>query len=171
MRKRNKKKEEFKEKIRTNLNIDFDFSKFDKLENLQQDDITKEIKSLVDRNLNLKKTKLFDWVLLGIGEDGHTASLFPGQNTLDSTKFCEATRHPKTGQLRVTMAPIAINNSARITYHVIGERKSEIVSKLTTYTSSKINYPASKIPGELFLDKKAASRIDFSGIEENALLE
>ena len=56
----NKKKEEFKEKIRTNLNIDFDFSKFDKLENLQQDDITKEIKSLVDRNLNLKKTKYTD---------------------------------------------------------------------------------------------------------------
>ena len=53
----NDKKEELKEKFRTNLNIDLDFSKFDKLENLQLDDITKEVKSLVDRNLNLKKTK------------------------------------------------------------------------------------------------------------------
>ena len=52
-----KKKEEFKEKLVTNLNIDFDFSKFDKLENLQIEDIRKEIKTLVDRNLNLKKTK------------------------------------------------------------------------------------------------------------------
>ena len=52
-----KKKEEFKEKLVTNLNIDFDFSKFDKLENLQIEDIKKEIKTLVDRNLNLKKTK------------------------------------------------------------------------------------------------------------------
>ena len=38
-----------------NLNIDFDFSKFSKLENLQIDDIRDEIKSLIDRNINLKK--------------------------------------------------------------------------------------------------------------------
>ncbi len=52
-----KKKKEFIEKLRTNLNVDFDFSKFDKLENLQIDDIKEEVKKLVDRNLNLKKTK------------------------------------------------------------------------------------------------------------------
>ena len=50
-----KKKDEFKEKLRTNLNIDFDFTKFTKLENIQLDDIREEIKTLVDRNLNLKK--------------------------------------------------------------------------------------------------------------------
>ena len=55
-----KKKEEFKEKLVTNLNIDFDFSKFDKLENLQIEDIKKEIKTLVDRNLNLKKNKIYE---------------------------------------------------------------------------------------------------------------
>ena len=52
-----KKRDEFKEKLRTNLNIDFDFTKFTKLENIQLDDIREEIKTLVDRNLNLKKTK------------------------------------------------------------------------------------------------------------------
>ena len=118
----------------------------------------------IQHHLDLKKTKLFDWVLLGIGEDGHTASLFPGQNTLDSTNFCEATRHTETRQHRITMTPMAINKSDRITYHVIGEKKAEIVSKITTHPSSQINYPASKIPGELFLDKKAASKIDYQGI-------
>ena len=59
-----KKKEEFKEKLVTNLNIDFDFSKFDKLENLQIDDIRKEIKTLVDRNINLKKTKYTNEIFL-----------------------------------------------------------------------------------------------------------
>ena len=52
-----KKKEEFKEKLQTNLNIEFDFSKFAKLENLQISDIKDEIKTLIDRNINLKKTK------------------------------------------------------------------------------------------------------------------
>ena len=52
-----KKKEEFKEKLQTNLNIEFDFSKFAKLENLQISDIKGEIKTLIDRNINLKKTK------------------------------------------------------------------------------------------------------------------
>lgn len=52
-----KKKEEFKEKLKTNLNIEFDFSKFAKLENLQISDIKDEIKTLIDRNINLKKTK------------------------------------------------------------------------------------------------------------------
>ena len=39
------------------LNIEFDFSKFAKLENLQISDIKGEIKTLIDRNINLKKTK------------------------------------------------------------------------------------------------------------------
>ena len=52
-----KKKKEFKEKLQTNLNIEFDFSKFAKLENLQISDIKGEIKTLIDRNINLKKTK------------------------------------------------------------------------------------------------------------------
>ena len=52
-----KKKKEFKEKLQTNLNIEFDFSKFAKLENLQISDIKDEIKTLIDRNINLKKTK------------------------------------------------------------------------------------------------------------------
>lgn len=125
----------------------------------------------IQHHLNRKKTKLFDWVLLGIGEDGHTASLFPGQCTLDSTNFCETTRHPDTGQPRITITPIAINNSARIIYHVIGDRKSEIVSKLTNCPSSKTNYPVSKISGELFLDKKAASKIDYQKIGEKDILK
>ena len=49
------KKKRDKGKIEQNLNIDFDFSKFSKLENLQIDDIRDEIKSLIDRNINLKK--------------------------------------------------------------------------------------------------------------------
>ena len=123
----------------------------------------------IQYHLNIKKAKLFDWALLGIGKDGHTASLFPGQDTLNSKSLCQATQHPDTAHPRITMTPIAINRSARITYHAIGGEKSEIVSKLTTHPSSKKIYPASIISGELFLDKNSASKINFSGFKKTDL--
>ncbi|MBC8284086.1 MAG: 6-phosphogluconolactonase [Nitrospinae bacterium] len=109
----------------------------------------------------------FDWVLLGIGTDGHTASLFPGQNISNLTQLCNVTQHPDTGQNRITMTHSALKKSARITYHVIGEKKSKIVSELISNPSPKIIYPASQIKGELFLDKHAASKIDIKKLEGN----
>lgn len=112
------------------------------------------------RNLKKEKSNLFDWVFLGIGEDGHTASLFPNETTISSTKLCETARHPDTGQIRITMTPAAITKSARITYHVVGESKAEIIHEMISNPSARDEYPASKIHGEWFLDKKAASKID-----------
>jgi 6-phosphogluconolactonase len=116
----------------------------------------------IQNHLVLRKGNInfFDWVFLGIGTDGHTASLFPGQNIINSKKLCKATQNPDTGQNRITMTLAALNKSDRVTYHVIGENKSEIVSKLVSKPSSSNIYPVSQIQGELFLDREAASRID-----------
>ena len=110
--------------------------------------------------LRKKKTYFFDWVFLGVGPDGHTASLFPGHNLKNSNKLCEMTQHPKTGQRRITMTPLALNNSRRITYHAIGKRKAEILFKLATDPSAGSLFPAAQIRGEWFLDREAASRLD-----------
>jgi 6-phosphogluconolactonase len=117
----------------------------------------------IQAHLALRKGDInfFDWVFLGIGEDGHTASLFPNETIISSTKLCETARHPDTGQTRITMTPAAITKSARITYHVVGENKSEIIHELISNPSPRDKYPALKIQGEWFLDKKAASKIDF----------
>ena len=107
-----------------------------------------------------KQPNLFDWVFLGVGADGHTASLFSGHDSLNSSNLCEMVRHPQTWQMRVTMTPFAIKQSNRIIYHVIGREKSGIISELVSQIGSYANYPAAHIPGEWYLDSAAASKLN-----------
>ena len=61
----------------------------------------------------------FSLMLLGLGEDGHTASLFPNQmHILNSDKICEPAWHPESNQPRVTMTGKVINNSQKIIFLV-----------------------------------------------------
>jgi 6-phosphogluconolactonase len=106
------------------------------------------------------QTNTFDWVFLGIGSDGHTASLFYGDDSIDSSNLCELVRHPETGQPRITLTPSAIRKSNRTTYHVIGREKSGIILDLVSQKGSHINYPAAHISGECYLDKEAASKLN-----------
>ena len=113
---------------------------------------------LAQRNTN---DKFFDWVLMGVGPDGHTASLFPGQEKLlQSPNLCEAARHPETDQIRITLTPSATQRSTSIIYHVIGSQKAEIVSSLVLKSAQNKKYPAAHIPGEWYLDEASASALD-----------
>jgi 6-phosphogluconolactonase len=121
-------------------------------------------KEIID-HLTLRKDqrKLFDWVLLGIGSDGHTASLFPGQESLlDTQRFCAVVEHPVTGQKRITLTPCALKRSGRVTYHVTGSGKAAIVCDLVSENSRSNRFPTDYIKGEWFLDHAAASLLNFS---------
>jgi len=106
---------------------------------------------------------VFDLVILGIGEDGHTASIFPSNITLmESDRICEAASHPDTMQSRITLTGRTINNADRVAFLVTGAKKAGIVEKILNKKSQVQNLPASLIVplyGELiwFLDKEAAS--------------
>ena len=106
---------------------------------------------------------VFDWIILGLGEDGHTASIFPGQEKIiRSTKICAVAEHPQTSQKRITMTLPAINQADRITFLVNGTKKAEIVAKILLDKNSKNIYPAAMIQShkkavEWYLDKNAAS--------------
>ena len=106
------------------------------------------------------QTNIFDWVFLGIGNDGHTASLFNGDDSIGSPKLCEVARHPETDQNRITLTPSAIRKSNRTTYHVIGREKSGIISELVSQIGSYKSYPAAHISGEWYLDREAASKLN-----------
>lgn len=117
-------------------------------------------------NLNYRgDNPVFDLVILGVGEDGHTASIFPDQLELfEEERICVASQHPITGQNRITLTGRVINNANRIYFLVVGMSKAQRISEIMNDDEAAKLLPAYYISpknGDLiwFLDEAAASRI------------
>lgn len=108
---------------------------------------------------------VFDLVILGLGEDGHTASIFPHQMELwNSNKLCVVATHPDSGQQRVSLSGRVINGARSVAFLVTGYKKAEKVMEIIDKKACSIRYPASRVLVEnnnlfWFLDKPAASLI------------
>ena len=107
----------------------------------------------------------FDLLILGLGDDGHTASIFPDHmELLDSPNICEVARHPSSGQKRITLTGKTINNAREIAFLVTGANKSDKVAEIINQTGKCKRYPAFYIKpdhGRLqwFLDEAAAGKL------------
>lgn len=118
-----------------------------------------EIFSILPKENELPK---FDLIMLGMGDDGHTASLFPRQdNILHSKNICEASVNPSTGLNRITLTPLCINNSSKVVFQITGMAKSNIVNDILLKRANYKEFPAAHIkPGDnklyWFLDAGAA---------------
>ncbi len=119
---------------------------------------------LIDREL--PKTDggpCFDIVFLGMGDDGHTASIFPHEMSLwDSKELCEVGTHPVSGQKRVTLTGKVINNARHILFLVTGSKKATKVSEILHQQGDYKNYPASRVDSSKttwLLDKDAATLV------------
>jgi 6-phosphogluconolactonase len=73
---------------------------------------------------------LFDVTLLGVGEDGHTASLFPGEPTLkESQRWVVAVNSARYGR-RITLTYPSLDSSREVAFLVTGKAKREIVARV-----------------------------------------
>jgi len=106
------------------------------------------------------KPPRFDLILLGVGTDGHTASIFPESDVLHETKrLVAAPWIEKLKSYRITMTLPLINNAASVVFLVSGTEKAEIVKEMA---QGPKRYPAQEIrPAEvrLMLDREAASKL------------
>ena len=73
----------------------------------------------------------FDLIMLGLGEDGHTASIFPNQKSLlISDKIYATAVNPVTEQIRITLTGKVINNSVSIVFIATGRNKAKVVDEI-----------------------------------------
>ena len=107
-----------------------------------------------------------DLILLGLGEDGHTASLFPGASILqDRQRVIAATQSPKDPPNRLTMTLAAINRASVILFLVTGAGKAGVVRAiLDPRTEAERQLPAAMVSPEegrliWFLDRAAAAEL------------
>jgi 6-phosphogluconolactonase len=108
---------------------------------------------------------MFDLIILGMGEDGHTASIFQGNlKLLNSSRVYEATVHPVSGQKRITITGKVINNASEVIFIVTGSNKASVVRSIFNKDAESVNFPAAYIApshGKLtwLLDEKAGEFI------------
>jgi 6-phosphogluconolactonase len=102
---------------------------------------------------------LFDVTLLGIGEDGHTASLFPGQPTLQETSRWAVAVIGAKAEARITLTYPVLDSSREVAFLVTGKEKRGVVARAQ---AGDRTIPAAAIcpVGRLhwFTDREAAPR-------------
>lgn len=106
----------------------------------------------------------FDLQLLGLGPEGHTASLFPNSAALEEkTRWVAAVDAPATPRQRLTLTPVVLNQGRNTWFLVSGADKRGIVQALQTQdekSRERSQYPAARLRfiGNVvwFLDRAAA---------------
>lgn len=100
---------------------------------------------------------VFDMVLLGMGTDGHTASIFPHEIALlESDEICAVATHPDSGQKRITITGRVINAAKQVHFLITGSAKSPVLDEIFNEKGQYKKYPASYITqAEWWMDKEA----------------
>jgi|SRR5690554_1467106 len=130
-------------------------------------DEAKRYSDLLNKELEVRNNvPTFDIVILGMGDDGHTASIFPHEIELWNSDYnCVAATHPDSGQKRVSITGKVINSAKNVAFLVTGDNKAEKVKEIIENPEeSEKKYPAALVQPDSdnlcwYLDEKAASLI------------
>lgn len=103
-------------------------------------------KSILHKNIELVNGyPSFDIIILGIGEDGHTASIFPGQEELFTrNESVVASINPYSKQERISLSGKTINAGKHVLFVALGESKRDILNEIILPTNTK-KYPAQHV--------------------------
>ena len=99
---------------------------------------------LLQQQLNTKGGQpVFDLVMLGMGGDGHTASIFPHQMSLmQADTVCAVATHPESGQKRITITGNVISAAERIAFLITGDSKAEKYAGIVDNSEESKLWPA-----------------------------
>ncbi len=114
----------------------------------------------------------FDLILLGIGEDGHTASLFPGDDSLnDDVHLVRSVFRGGEQRYRITLTLPVLNNASNVIFLAMGKKKSHVLGRVLEDVDESL--PASRVrpKGSLtfLLDEQAASGLRSYDIRQRNL--
>ena len=87
----------------------------------------------------------FDWTILGMGENGHTASLFQVDENFYTNNLTSVTEHPQSGQKRISLTKKTLCASKYITFLVTGKNKAEKIKEILGKEKTANTFPASFI--------------------------
>ncbi len=110
-------------------------------------------------------TPSFDLLLLGIGNDGHTASLFPGTEVLnEKRRWVKEVYVTEQQMYRITLTAHLINKAHHVLFLVSGASKAEVLQTILTAPFQPEKYPAQLIQPEhgdiyWYVDLEAAAKI------------
>ena len=107
----------------------------------------------------------FDLTLLGMGDDGHTLSVFPGSELVEEkTAWVKAIFVPAQKMYRITLTPPLVNRSAAVAFLTAGSNKATTLKQIVEGEYNPLKYPSQLIHpqnSELywFIDKEAAKEL------------
>jgi 6-phosphogluconolactonase len=110
------------------------------------DNAARDYEEEVKRFLGESERPRFDLIILGMGEDGHTASLFPGSKSLEETvRLAIPVYLEEPKKNRITLTLPALNNADQILFLVTGASKAPVLSEILGERGKKKGFPAGLI--------------------------
>jgi 6-phosphogluconolactonase len=114
----------------------------------------------VNQTLFLKDgLRVFDLIILGMGCDGYTASIFPNQiDLLNSDAICAIAIHPDSGQHRITLTGRVINAARQVHFLVTGALKNLLIKEIFFGIGNYASYSVAHIENaEWWIDDEAGA--------------